>query len=214
MAEQRGLVITGGRAPAVPFSIGCRNEWCVVAADSGVDLLSKLEIEPDAIVGDMDSISDAGKIHEFPRATVERYPREKDYTDTEIAYRYLRAAGVRDITILGGGGGRLDHLLGIVSLFDREDHPTRWLTHREEVFSIDNEIVVECGVGETISLLPVGLNRCRMKSEGLKWPLDGIVWKKGDIGISNESTDRRCRVKMIEGRLILVRALPNEIILV
>ena len=213
MLQRRGLIVTGGRAPAVPVRITDRDRWCVVAADSGVDVLEKIGVQPDAIVGDMDSISHTDKLEEFPKAHIERYPRDKDHTDTEIACLYLRRADIASITILGGGGGRLDHLLGIASLFDRTDHPARWLTHRDDVLSIDEEIVIECEPGEVISLLPVGSVPSRMSSDGLKWPLNGLVWKKGDIGISNEATGGTCRITMLEGRLILVRSLPKTIVL-
>lgn len=213
MQKRRGLVVTGGRAPAVPLRIEDRTQWCVVAADSGVDVLDQIGLIPDAIVGDMDSISDPSRLSDYPDARVERYPRDKDHTDTEIACLFLRNSGIESITIIGGGGGRLDHLLGIASLFERPDHPQRWLTHRDEVYSVDEEIMIECEPGDVVSLLPVGPGVCRMESEGLKWSLHGIVWQKGDIGISNEATARTCRVSMKEGRLILVRSLPKTIVL-
>lgn len=213
MREKQGLIVTGGRSPASPLRFDSRDDWCVVAADSGLDLAIEIGLTPDAIVGDMDSIADQSRIDAFPDAFVARYPQEKDYTDTEIACDYLRNSGVQRITIVGGGGGRLDHLLGIVSLFERDAHPARWLNHRDEVLSIDTEIVIECAVGDLVSLFPVGCQRCTMRSEGLKWPLDELEWRKGDVGISNECIGERCRVTMTEGRLILVRSLPAEIVL-
>ncbi|MFP3958722.1 MAG: hypothetical protein ACLFUX_01000, partial [Spirochaetaceae bacterium] len=64
--------------------------------------------------------------------------------------------------------------------------------------------------GRTVSFFPVGNEECRMRSEGLRWPLDGLVWRHGDVGISNEVVSDTLRVHMISGRLIMVRALAEE----
>ena len=64
--------------------------------------------------------------------------------------------------------------------------------------------------GRTVSFFPVGEEPCRMQSRGLKWPLDGLVWRQGDVGISNVVTEALLEVKMISGRLIMVRALEES----
>ncbi len=211
MNARQGLVFTGGRAPAVPIHVVDRAKWFVVAADSGLEMAAEAGVIPDAIVGDMDSLRDVSLIDEYPDAVVERYPRAKDFTDTEIACRYIRDIGIDSITIVGGGGGRLDHLLAVSYLFHRVLHPRRWLTHREEVLAVDDSIVLSGRPGETISLLPVGQELCRMRSRGLRWALDSIEWTVGDIGISNECTAEQIRIDMECGRLILIRSLPAEI---
>jgi thiamine pyrophosphokinase len=213
MHNGEGLVITGGRAPDVPIRIPNRDRWTIVAADSGADFAFQMGVVPDAIVGDMDSIRDASLLNRADVENVERYPRDKDHTDTEIACIYLHSRGIDTITIVGGGGGRMDHLLGIVRMFDRETHPDRWLTHHEEVRAIDTAYSFSCTPGETVSFFPVGTQRCTMTSSGLKWPLDSIEWSIGDAGISNECTGSRCEVTMKSGRLILIRSLPDEIVL-
>ncbi|TFG65203.1 MAG: hypothetical protein E4H36_00645 [Spirochaetales bacterium] len=43
-----------------------------------------------------------------------------------------------------------------------------------------------------------------MESKGLRWPLDGLRWNRGDIGVSNEMTGNDFSVTMKTGRLIMV----------
>ncbi len=43
-----------------------------------------------------------------------------------------------------------------------------------------------------------------MESKGLRWPLDGLRWTRGDIGVSNEMTGNDFFVTMKTGRLIMV----------
>lgn len=211
MSEQpvAGLLFTGGAGPKeAPEDLSLEG-MTVVAADSGVHLALSWGVEPDLVLGDMDSIRDKALLDRFEKERVLRYAAEKDYTDTELGLLALEERGVKETTIVGGGGGRLDHLLGIVALFDRDNYPRRWYTESDRVECIDRELLLEGLEGETVSLFPVGLERCRMESEGLKWPLDQLSWVKGDAGISNLVVADRCRIRVTQGRIILVRSLAQ-----
>jgi thiamine pyrophosphokinase len=178
----------------------------VVAADSGLDLAMRLGIEVDLVVGDFDSLSDRTFLDRFDDRVVS-FPEGKDETDTEIGIRLARERGASSVTLIGGGGGRLDHLIAIVSLFDRELHPDMWITNNALVLSVETSRTIEGRIGELISFFPVGPVPCRMRSSGLRWQLDGLVWEHGDVGISNVMKEERVKVEMVSGRLIAVRAL-------
>ena len=213
MQDMRGVVITGGAAPEVPMTIDDRPRVMVVAADSGLMTAARAEITPDAIVGDMDSLADQTLLQRYPNAMIERHNRAKDWTDTEIALNFLWKRAVVEVTILGGGGGRTDHLLALFALFERDRYPKRWLTEREEITVIESSVVVDSPEDGIISFFPVGPERCTMTSTGLRWDLNGLEWTHGDIGISNECLDRQCQVNMVSGRLLMVRALPKSLVL-
>lgn len=206
-----GILFVGGRGPA-PHLIGPRLEGAkmVVAADSGYELARSLGAQPDLLVGDMDSIATIPAESEFPASKIIAYDRDKDETDTEIGLRVLREHGISDVTIVGGGGGRLDHLLAIAALFERELCPRRWITEYDEVVLIDQEAIFEDMRGVVCSFFPVGEEAATMHSLGLKWPLDGLRWKHGDAGVSNVGIEDRVTVAMSSGRLIMVRGLPEN----
>lgn len=180
----------------------------IFAADSGLETALSWGIEPELVLGDMDSLSDRSVLQRFEGERVRQYAEEKDYTDTELGLTELFDRGIEDVTIVGGGGGRLDHLLGIVALFDRDMAPRRWYTDKEHVECIDEEYLLRDAEGERVSFFPAGLRRCRMESRGLKWPLDTLSWVKGDAGISNVVVSKKCQIRVTEGRLIMVRSLP------
>lgn len=158
----------------------------------------------------MDSIADIGGAEHLLDGRIKRFDREKDETDTEIGLRILHERGVTDVTIVGGGGGRLDHLLGVVILFERELRPKRWITSGDEVVEIDGEESFENMKGVLCSFFPVGEMPATMLSSGLKWPLDGLVWKRGNAGVSNLGSSDRVTIKMLSGRLIMVRSLRDS----
>lgn len=185
----------------------------IVAADSGLDHAARYRIEPDVIVGDFDSLDTHLLESRYARVPRIQYERAKDHTDTEIGLHYLWKQGADAVTIVGGGGGRLDHLLGIAALFDRERYPRRWITDRDEVAVIDESMEFTAKIGEVVSFFAVGPDTCCMRSRGLRWELTNLRWKRGDAGISNECESERCRVEILSGRLLMVRALnhPTEL---
>lgn len=207
----RGVLFVGGEGPGAGFidRILARADF-IVAADSGYDLMRSTGVQPDLLVGDMDSIqgfSRAEKLLGVDR--IVSFDREKDETDTEIGLRILRERGAKSVTIVGGGGGRMDHLIAILRLFEREDRPKEWITAREQVVCIDAEESFDGMRGVTCSFFPVGEEVATMSSTGLRWPLDGLVWRHRDVGISNYGIEDRVTIRMLSGRLIMVRGLEE-----
>lgn len=213
MQLKRGIVFTGGSAPTGEIAIQRRERSVIVAADSGLDTADRLGVVPDAIVGDMDSLQDRSLLERYADADIQRYRTAKDWTDTEIGIQYLWKIGIFEVTIVGGGGGRIDHLLGISSLFHRQRYPRRWITDREDIRVIDSHIEFDAPKDRVVSFFPVGPERCTMESVGLRWELTGLVWKQGDVGISNECREKTCRVEMHSGRLMMVHALQSPLVL-
>lgn len=208
--RKKGILLIGGEKPPVSMiQQVIQGASLVVAADSGFDLIVDHDLPFDYVVGDMDSTKYLEKIEQVPGEKVIRAQREKDETDTEMGIDLLRKKGMEYTVILGGGGGRLDHLLGIVSLFERENYPNEWYTSREMVFSIDGATEFHGWKGDTVSFFPVGKKKCRMRSAGLKWPLDGLVWDRGDNGISNVVVGEVMTVEPLEGRLICIRTVEK-----
>ena len=211
MREGVGLLLLGGEGPArdllepiLPSIV------CTVAADSGFDLARKLNIVPDLLVGDLDSLEPSEAFENFPAGRVRRYPREKDETDAEIGLQILWEMGFQRVVMAGGGGGRIDHLLGLIALFEREKTPTVWYTSRQLIQAVEGTSIITDCKGQTVSFFPLGGAVAGLSSRGLKWPLDGLVWSRGDMGLSNIFTENRCIVSVNQGRLLMVRTLIEE----
>lgn len=206
-----GVVITGGTAPTPGVLQFPATGALIVAADSGLDTARRYGVKPDAIVGDMDSVSDRALLDDYPDAEVRRHDRAKDFTDTELAIDYVAERGVSRVVLVGGGGGRLDHLMSVIRLFERARRPSCWLTDRDQVVAVEGVLEFEAPPDRIVSFFPVGSDPVRARTLGLRWPLDRLEWGPADFGVSNECEDVRCRVEMLSGRLLMVHALPPQV---
>jgi thiamine pyrophosphokinase len=203
-----GLLLIGGEGPARTVLEGLlAREPRIIAADSGFDLARSLGLEPELLIGDLDSVADSPELRAFPEDRIRRYPADKDETDTEIGLRLFRELGIDRVVLAGGGGGSLEHLVGILALFERDKRPAAWYTAREHVQAVEGELVLEGCRGQSLSLFPLGGGARGLSSRGLKWPLDGLSWARGDAGVSNLCAEDRVVIRVRRGRLLLVRTL-------
>lgn len=210
------LIITGGESPPAKFlSVLALSADLVLAADSGFDTALAAGIDPGLVVGDFDSLSDRGLLYGLPAARVLGYSRDKDETDTEIAIREARKRGATALAIAGGGGGRLDHLVAILRLFERGDPPREWHTQRESSFFLAAGAMAgfSAAAGSLVSVFPLGGEICEgMESRGLRWPLEGLVWKRGDFGVSNRSLGPTFELRAGSTPLLVMLPLGGELL--
>nr|MCR5019090.1 thiamine diphosphokinase [Bacteroidales bacterium] len=136
---------------------------------------------PDAVVGDMDSVEP--ELHEkypslfFPES-------EQDYNDLTKAMRFLLShySDIEAITILGATGLREDHTVGNLGLlmefprlFDLGDIRVEMVSDYGTAFAIFDTCELHVGEGRRVSLFSAD-NSLQIRSEGLHWPTDGVVF--------------------------------------
>lgn len=200
------LIITGGDVPDPAFLKTLAERFGLrIAADSGLSAALGAGIEPDWVVGDMDSLSDPGLLDHFPSERVVRHPVAKDLTDTELAIELAAGQGAERIAIAGGGGGRLDHTLAMRALFERELRPFEWHTALESVYLVEegDTLRLDAWKDRTVSVFPLSGGAAGMSSEGLAWPLSGLRWGPGDFGVSNRCTGGTFSVRAGRGALLV-----------
>lgn len=82
-----------------------KEEYYIICADGGLEIVQDLGITPDLWVGDMDS----SKLRNFSNIEKLVYPCDKDLTDSHIAVNEALKRGYKEIVLTGATGGRLDH---------------------------------------------------------------------------------------------------------
>lgn len=193
------VIVTGGEYSTEKIDISVFKDSFIIAADSGYDSAKKLNIIPDLLVGDMDSIS------ELPKETeILRVKPEKDDTDTMLALGIAKERGAREIIIVGGTGGRIDHLLS--NLFMLEALETEGI--KAKLYDGENLISVLINGSQTIPhgvkyFGVIALEDSRVTITGCKYPLkDAPLKRTYPYAVSNEVTDDFARVT-VSGRAIV-----------
>jgi thiamine pyrophosphokinase len=217
--NHRGIIFTGAEGPSPQKLKQLLDESegaLLVAADSGLLLAEAAGLRPDWIVGDMDSLGGDERLRDYPAERVIRHITAKDHTDTELALNLLWEKGCDEAWIVGGGGGRIDHLFGIRDLFERERFPRRWITAAEDIYCIDGtaggpvlagtiaNLSLTLKQGNVVSVFPLGGGPWKAKSMGLKWPLDNVHWERGLYGLSNVALAPEMSVNVTQGRFMII----------
>jgi thiamine pyrophosphokinase len=209
----RGIAFIGGETPEPGLGAALAKQGdLIVAADSGLLAAVAAGIRPDWIIGDMDSLDEAGRLDlldSYPAERVRRFPRDKDFTDTELALSLLWEQGCDETWLVGGGGGRLDHILGIRSLFERERSPDRWVTAAEDIRLVEDRFTVSLKAGSIFSVFPLGAGPWDAESQGLHWSLAGLPWNRGFIGLSNVADEGAVSIRVRAGRFMVILPLPE-----
>src|SRR4051812_18336087 len=158
------IVVVGGDAPD-PETVAVltvADGAVVIAADSGVDHALAAGLRVDVAIGDFDSVSMEGLDAVVAAgARVERHPAAKDHTDLELALDEALATGAADIIVLGGDGGRRDHLFANVLVLASPRYAScRISAHlgRSRVHVLhggSGALSLEGEIGELVSLLPM-----------------------------------------------------------
>ena len=86
----------------------------VIAADGALDHALAAGLQPAALVGDLDSVSAEGLAWATAHSTIDRHQPDKDHTDTELALATAADLNPARVTLISGGGDRLDHTLAAI----------------------------------------------------------------------------------------------------
>jgi thiamine pyrophosphokinase len=183
----------------------------IVCADGGAEHVIKCGLLPDVVIGDLDSI-EKNILEKLinSKCRVIQHPRDKDYTDTQLAINYAIEAGAIDIILLGCTGDRLDHsLANIFILFKliEFDINVRIINEKNTVYIIKDEIKLKGSIGDLISLLPIGGDVGGIYTKGLKYKLEGKNIAMGDpLGISNVFISEDIEINIKSGYLLVIKA--------
>ena len=204
------LVFAGGDPPPIQSLGELDRSALVIAADSGLDHALALGFTADVVVGDLDSVTpDALARARAAGADVESHPAEKDETDLELALRRAVALGVQRVTVIGGGGGRHDHLLANALVLAHDDYADLELEARvgpARLTVIRTRAELRGAPGSLLSLLPLGGPARGIHTEGLRYPLHDEELAPGTTrGVSNEFLASTAVVSLRAGVLLAVQ---------
>ena len=173
----------------------------LICADKGYEYAKILNLIPDVILGDFDSLG-------YVPNNAEIFPKDKNFSDTELAVKKAIELGATEIDIYFSLGGRLDHELFNINLLKyakNQGVTAKIISGNTLLRLISGSGNYEVKNGSFVSFVPFSSEAHIIKSEGLKYPLDKITAIKGEtLTLSNEATSDEIYGEIKSGELLLI----------
>jgi len=178
------------------------NQNFIIACDGGYNNCKKLNIKPDLILGDFDSLQ------EFEFDNILKFPKEKDKSDFELAIDYGFEKGFKDFEIWGAIGKRLDHTLFNISLLLRikKEGGNANIYHPPYiVFIIDKEYNFGVRNSGFVSFYPLTSEIKGLTIKGMKYELnEKDIYLGSTETLSNEFIGKESFVNFKEGIILVI----------
>lgn len=178
-----GVTLIGGGAVSVPdLRTALAVAPLLVAADGGADSALALGHMPQAVIGDMDSLSETSRA-QIPAGRIHLIS-EQDSTDFTKCLTRIKA---RFVIAVGFAGRRLDHTLAaLTAMATHQGTPVVMMAADDVVFLCPPHLHLPLKAGTRVSLFPMG--PAQGTSIGLEWPIDGIDFAPAArVGTSNRA---------------------------
>ncbi len=204
----RVVIVANGSIIQPEFYTPIFQDSFIISVDGGIRHLEKIGIMPDLMIGDFDSINpETLERYKALGINIKEFPRDKDYTDTELAL--FEASHISSSAILlGAFGNRADHTFANV-----------YLLYEARELGIDMEIVdkyhtiflvnegekrkIPGDIGDIVSIIPI-LPSSSITTYGLKYPLKEEEINFGHArGMSNIKIDEDAWVFLKKGTLLI-----------
>ncbi|QSX06854.1 thiamine diphosphokinase [Sedimentibacter sp. zth1] len=179
----------------------------IICADGGLNYIDNLNIIPNLIVGDFDSVN-KDILHKYNNVETVKYKPEKDYTDTELAIEKAIEFGFKEILLVCATGTRLDHTMANVLLIEKyikETISIRLIDNNNYIQPLVQNKTINICKNCFVSIIPL-TDYIQIDSlEGFKYPLlDRTVNRGSTLCISNEIVSETAEIKISHGIGLLI----------
>jgi len=167
----------------------------IIGVDNGAMHLFNRSLTPTTVLGDLDSIeSSLLKKIKIMDIDLINYETDKDKTDFELSLNNIDNPKEKNIYLIGGEGGEVDHLFSIFSLiinYEFAENLTWFYKDKTIIFKANVSIKME--LGSNFSIIPITQLES-LTITGGKWDVNKIDVKPGstktlrNISISDEVT--------------------------
>jgi thiamine pyrophosphokinase len=184
-----------------------RNSYKLIAADGSAETLLKFNIEPDFIIGDLDSVSDSTLSYFKTRGSKIIRVKEQEHNDFEKSLKFALKNGLTNIAVIGFGGKRNDHLLNNYSILKKYSSECRikLIDSQFEIFFLPKSYSFRYRIGKEISLIAFP-KAGGIYTHGLKY-----VLKNGELifgereGALNEASEKNVSISFRTGGILIFK---------
>lgn len=178
----------------------------LIAADGSYHTLKRIGVNPDFVVGDMDSVGDSVDL-----SMTQMHADSDQYsTDFEKVLFFLRSKGISKILVLGMNGGEIDHVINNTNTFLRYSDQFDMCFYDEPDFgeskigvAVNGKIDLDVGVGKNISLF--SFDEGKICTKGMTWEVSGESFNVMKASAArNRSKERNVSVSTTGDKLLAI----------
>jgi thiamine pyrophosphokinase len=209
--QQRIVICTGGQLGSWAVE-HIKNDDLLIGADSGAKFLVVHGFQPDIAIGDFDSVTteELAAIRKHSGQVIACDPVDKDYTDTEMAFRLALDLQPADILLLGALGTRFDHSLAniyLLALAGEQLISASIIDGHNKITLIGQTATVNKDNYPTVSLLPLSAQVTGITLSGFQYPLQDATLRIGQsLGISNVLLAEQGTIELSSGQLLVIQS--------
>lgn len=198
----------------IPIKIEREEGDFVIAVDGGYAYCKQIQLFPDLIIGDFDSISDKYKteimaLKEIKKDKVVILPCEKDDTDTVAAIKIGLEKKFEVFQLYGATGGRIDHMMANIQClhYIKNHHAKGYIITNEMMMLVlqNEKIEFHPKLKGLLSIFSLDKQAKGVTIKNMKYELENeTVNSDFPIGISNEFTEKAGTISVEEGTLLVM----------
>ena len=201
------ILANGEPPPKRVFNYLIRNDFqTLICADGGANSAEKLNIVPDYIIGDLDSINPPVYDYFYDKCEIIKVNRQND-TDVEKCLKFAIKKKINEVILLGATGNRLDHTfcnLGIVIKYFNKIS-IKILHQKSLLTAYSGNVTLRTFPDETISIYGID-SRTKISSKGLRYRLKNITLPFGiKESTSNVALKNKVELKIKNGIVFVIR---------
>jgi thiamine pyrophosphokinase len=208
------IILANGKPPRKKIiSFFQRKDFkTLICADGGANSALKMNLTPDFIIGDLDSISSQALKRFRNTSKIIKINGQND-TDVEKCLKFAIKKNYTEALLVGVTGNRLDHTfcnLGIVLKFFLQINISL-IAENSFLKAYRGSVILKTIPGETISVYGFD-KKTLIKSKGLKYLLKNIALPFGEReSTSNVATGKKVELNISGGVVFIIRDVKQMI---
>jgi len=202
MEENNIVIVADGSFPEHEIPLGyLKNAGKIICCDGSAGNLVSAGYIPDAIVGDLDSLTENLAIRFADRIFLDE---SQDTNDLTKAVQWCREMNYNEIVIIGATGKREDHTIGNISLLAEyaKTMNVKMVTDTGIFIPFLKSCTVQSFPGQQVSLFSID-PETKITSSGLKFPLNGIKISNWWVATLNEAPGDSFSLEFSNGKVIV-----------
>ncbi len=179
----------------------------IICADGGANIAKKLNIIPNFIIGDLDSIKKPViNFYKYLNKTKIIKDNNQNKTDLELAIELAETLNPSKINIFGAIGDRIDHTIANIFSLDqiKPNIKAEIIDEKVTVQLLKKSLKINGEKKDIISVIPISDVNC-LNYTGFKWNVKNLNTKIGWFGISNFLTNKKASINFLKGKVLVIR---------